>query len=102
MSLIFPRIVEVTDNYYTRHTLAKNLKEFTDGEAHMIGTCKMNIIGNANNKNVRETVRIIVKHNIRNDWILVRAYDGPEKIVTFTGPGSKIKNKIQKEKIRKK
>ena len=68
----------------------------------MIGTCKMNIIGNANNENVREAVRIIAKHNIRNDWILIRAYDGPKKLVTFTGPGSKIKNKIQKEKNKKK
>ena len=50
-----------TDTYYTRHTLAKKLKDFTDGEAHMIGTCKMNIIDSANKDNVREAVRIIAK-----------------------------------------
>ena len=50
-----------TDNYYTRHTLAKNLKDFTDGEAHTIGTCKLNIIDSANKDNVREAVRIIAK-----------------------------------------
>ena len=30
----------VTDNYYTRHTLAKNLKKETDGEARLLGTMK--------------------------------------------------------------
>ena len=41
-----------TDNYYTRHTLAKELKEFTDGEAHMIATCKMSIIDATHKENV--------------------------------------------------
>jgi hypothetical protein len=28
------------DNYYTWHTLASSLYNFTDGEAHLIGTVK--------------------------------------------------------------
>ena len=85
------------DNYYTRHTLAKQLKEFTDEETHMIGTCKMNIIDSANKENVQQAVRIIAKNNTRNDWILVRAYDGLEKVIPVTGKRSREKNKKHNE-----
>ena len=54
----------------------------------MIGTYKMNIIDSANKDDVREVVRIISKENIRNNWIVVRAYDAGEKLPAFTGPGS--------------
>ena len=50
--------------------------EFTDGEAHMIETCKTNIMDAANKDNVREAVIIIAKTNVRNDCFFVRAYDG--------------------------
>ena len=52
--------------------------EFTDGEAHMIETCKTNIMDAANKDNVREAVIIIANNNVRNNWIFVRAYDGPK------------------------
>ena len=60
----------------------------------MIGTCKMNINDSANNDNVREAVRIIANKNVRNDWIIVRAYDDTEKLPAFTGIGSQLKSKL--------
>lgn len=38
----------VTDNFYTRHTLAKQILKLTDGEARMFGTVTMNIVDAVN------------------------------------------------------
>ena len=52
-----------TDNYYTRHTLGNHLKEFTDEEARLIGTCKTSVMDSDN----LETVRVAVTKMSKND-----------------------------------
>ena len=54
-----------TDNFYTRHTLAQDLKKYSGGEAHLIGTCKINIMDAANITNIKEAVRISAKYSIK-------------------------------------
>ncbi|KAG6956802.1 hypothetical protein JG687_00010385 [Phytophthora cactorum] len=34
----------VSDNVYTRHTFAKTLLKFTDGEMHLLGTVRINLV----------------------------------------------------------
>jgi len=34
----------VSDNFYTRHTFAKAIRAFTDGEVHMTGTVRLNLV----------------------------------------------------------
>ena len=45
----------------TQDTRELNLSSFNDGEAHLIGTCKLIVIKTLSQKNVREALRIIAK-----------------------------------------
>ena len=88
-----------TDNYYTRHTLGNHLKDFTDEEARLIGTCKTGVMDSANLENVRVAVTKMSKNDVkRNSWILVRAYDKPVKN-NHTGPRSRENNRLAQKKM---
>jgi hypothetical protein len=62
------------DNYYTRHTLACALREFTDGEAHMIGTVKFTNVDATNRYYLSKAIELL-KDKERGAWALVRAYN---------------------------
>jgi len=62
------------DNYYTRHTLAAKLSQFTDGEAFIIGTVKFPNIDATNRYYVSQAVEKL-KNASRGDWLLVQAFN---------------------------
>jgi len=64
----------VTDNFYTRHTLAVAVNKFTDGEVLMLGTVKLNLIDAVNKHNVVKALDML-KDASRGTWYLVAAYD---------------------------
>ena len=87
-----------TNNLYTRHTFAKQLLYFTDGEAHIIEMCELSLMDKLNQKNVREALRIIVKNDVkRNEQILVRVYDDPV-LKNIHGAGSVELDNAEKRK----
>lgn len=63
-----------TDNFYTRHTLAKELQGITDNEARLIGTVKFTNVDATNRKHLSEAMSML-KDAPRGSWCLVRAYD---------------------------
>ncbi|RLN74357.1 hypothetical protein BBJ28_00008624 [Nothophytophthora sp. Chile5] len=64
----------VSDNYYTRHILARALLVLTDGEVRTIGTCRMNYVDRWNKPSVVEAVQSM-KGKPRGSWTLVAAVD---------------------------
>jgi hypothetical protein len=62
------------DNNYTRHTLAYALHEFTDGEAHMIGTVMFTNVDATNRSDLSKAIELL-KDMERGSWALVQAYD---------------------------
>lgn len=60
------------DNYYTRHSFANSLSDFTDSEFQMIGTVRMNFIDKHNKKNVINGI-ISLSEKERVTWSLVPA-----------------------------
>jgi len=63
-----------TDNYYTRHTLAKELKAITDNEARLCGTVKFTNVDSINRAHLTEAISLM-KDATRGSWKLVQAYD---------------------------
>ena len=75
----------VTDNYYTRHTLAKNLKKETDGEARLLGTMKYTNM----KKHDRETLEkatAVLESKPRGSWVLCQVRE-PKKSSRPSGNG---------------
>ena len=64
----------VTDNFYTRHVLAKQKEILSDGEIKMIGTIKFNNIDGLNRKLVKLAIDK-VQDSERGTWVLVQALD---------------------------
>ncbi|RAW23861.1 hypothetical protein PC110_g19709 [Phytophthora cactorum] len=64
----------VSDNFYTRHTFAKAILAFTDGEMRTIGTVRLNLIDKWNKMEVEESVKGVVELE-RGGWELVAAVD---------------------------
>ena len=64
----------VTDNFYTRHVLAKQTEILSDGEIKMIGTVKFINIGGINRTLVKEAMEKI-QNRERGLWILVKAFE---------------------------
>jgi len=62
------------DNYYTRHVLGEKLKEMTDGEVRITGTCKMNLINKVNSHGVKKAMELLADKP-HGYWALVHAYD---------------------------
>jgi hypothetical protein len=63
-----------TDNFYTCHTLAKELKGIADNEARMIGTVKFTNVDSTNQRFLSEAMSMM-KDTPRGSWCLVCAYD---------------------------
>ena len=62
------------DNYYTRHSLASELKRITDGEARIIGTIKYNLVDSTNRLHLAKAMRMVEVQE-RGVWCLVRCYN---------------------------
>jgi hypothetical protein len=60
----------ITDNFYTRHALAKAVKAFTDGETRMIGTVRENNVA-ASSKKAVEHSKARVSAGPRGSWELI-------------------------------
>ena len=58
-----------TDNFYTRHTLAKELKGITDNEARLIGTVKFTNVDSTNCRFLSEAMSMM-KDTPRGSWCL--------------------------------
>ena len=63
-----------TDNFYTHHTLAKELQAITDNEAKLIGTLKFTNVDATNRRYLSEAIAMM-KDAPRGSWCLVCAYD---------------------------
>ena len=64
----------ITDNFYTRHNLAKCISGFTDGEVHIIGTVIFSYIEACNKHNVKLGLDSL-ENKPRGAWILVAVYN---------------------------
>jgi ribosomal protein L30E len=62
------------DNFYTRHNLATLLKQITDGEIRLVGTCRFNNVDATNCFYLKQAIESL-KDKPRGSWVLVRAYD---------------------------
>ena len=71
-----------TDNFYTRHVLAKVLKQITDGEARICGTVKFTNVDATNRTYLLKGIEEL-KDLPRGSWKLIQAFDkvaGLEKL----------------------
>ena len=71
-----------SDNYYTRHVLAKCLKNMTDGEARIIGTVKYTNVDATNRFYLTKAIQQL-KDADRCSWKLVRTYDKNTEIEKY-------------------
>ena len=82
-----------TDNFYTRHKLAKELKLLTDDKAQMIGTMKFTNIDSTNQIHLKEAIEQL-KYSERGSWKLLQVYEPPiqltEERKNYTCPCSHI------------
>jgi hypothetical protein len=62
------------DNFYIRHTLARELKRITDGEARLCGTVKFINVDATNRQHLTQGI-LLMKDAPRGSWKLIRAYD---------------------------
>jgi hypothetical protein len=72
------------DNFYTRHVLAEKLKQMTDGEARIIGTCKMNLVNKVNAVGVKKAIELLADQP-HGSWALVRAYNNEPENASIGG-----------------
>ena len=63
-----------TDNFYTRHTHAKELQRIIDNEVRLIETVTFTNVDRTNRKHLSEAISIL-RDAPRGSWCLVRAYD---------------------------
>ncbi|GMF51142.1 unnamed protein product [Phytophthora fragariaefolia] len=64
----------VSDYFYTRHTFAHALLKFTDGEMHMFGTVRINLVDRWNKPEVAAAI-IRVDAGERGGWEVIAAVD---------------------------
>ena len=62
------------DNFYTRHNLGEKVKQLTNGEIHIMGTCRLNVIQSKNKIGVKKAIDML-KNQERGTWALVRAFN---------------------------
>jgi len=62
------------DNYYTRHTIAKTLLQFTDGKAHIIGTVKFTNVDGTNRYYLSRAIETL-KDASRGSWAVVQVFN---------------------------
>ncbi|KAG6944004.1 hypothetical protein JG688_00017320 [Phytophthora aleatoria] len=70
----------VTDNFYTRHALAKALSMFTDGETRMLGTMHENNVDSESKKLVAASIAR-VEAQPRGSWELVAILEGEPRYI---------------------
>lgn len=64
----------VTDNFYTRHLLAKQIQQLTDNEVNLLGTVRFNNIDSLKSKNVKDAVETLKRKYVpRGHWYLCQA-----------------------------
>lgn len=63
-----------TDNFYTRHTMAKELNTYTDGKVFLVGTVKFTNVDAINRIYLSMAIQEM-KNEPRGTWMLVRAYN---------------------------
>ncbi|RLN93793.1 hypothetical protein BBJ28_00025481 [Nothophytophthora sp. Chile5] len=68
------RRLMVSDNFYTRHLLAKALLKFTDGEVRTLGTVRLNLVDKWNKVKLTEATKRVEGMD-RGSWELVAAVD---------------------------
>ena len=73
----------VTDNFYTRHALGKQLLRLTDGEARLLGTVRMNVVDAVNRPAIKKGIECLQRSE-RGSWLLVHTLDKP------TGRGEEV------------
>ena len=76
----------VTNNYYTRHILAKNLKKKTDGEARMTGTMKWTNM-RAHDRDTLAKATAVLDKKLRGAWVLCQVRESKEKPTRASGGG---------------
>ena len=75
----------ITDNYYTRLTLANNLKKETEGEACLLGTMKYTNM-KKHDKETLEKASTVLKNKPRGSWVLCQVRE-PKKPTRPSGSG---------------
>ena len=74
--------VTFMDNFYTRHVMARVLKEMTDGECLVIGTVKFTNVDGSNRHQLKKAIQELADLP-RGQWKLVRAYNKVENLKTL-------------------
>lgn len=64
----------VTDNFYTRHVLGRQIKSFTDGEVKLLGTVRLNSVDTANRSVIKEATSLM-KDKPRGSCLLFQTMD---------------------------
>lgn len=64
----------VTDNFYTPHLLARQIKLFADGEVKCLGTVWLNNVDGPNRPVIKEAMSLL-KDKPRGSWILCQVID---------------------------
>ena len=70
-----PQTVVYMDNFYTRHSLARAIDEYTDGNIKVTGTVRLNLVDKVNKNNVTMAIKYL-ENKDRGSWVLVKAFTG--------------------------
>ena len=90
------------DNFYTRHPLARKIKQLTNNEIKVIGTVKLNSLDAYNKKNITEAIERM-KTALNGDWLLVQCFDSvplrnkKAKKIKKEGSSSRKRRKTEKD-----
>lgn len=68
------RRLVISDNFYTRHDLAKAILAMTDGEVRMLGTARLDWAGRLNRDALADSVKRVAQMP-RGSWELIAAVD---------------------------
>jgi hypothetical protein len=58
--------VNFCDNFYTRHNLATSLKQITDGEIRLVGTCCFNNVDATNRFYLKQAIKSLKNKHLSN------------------------------------
>lgn len=72
------RMLMAMNNFYTRHTLARQLHILSDGECKFVGTVRLNNIDAVNKRAVREAVETL-KTAKNGEWRLCQTFNKVQK-----------------------
>ena len=89
------RRILFTDNFYTRHSLADELKSITDGEVRIIGTVKFTNVDGTNRPHLRKAIEDM-KDAERGTWQLLRVYNKHQDLLKLRKEHLSKMNKLPK------